>query len=492
MRGRSFLRNAPAAVQSIARSTRRTRPTRSSLRANRNSDRQANADGTERVSLVESNIDDLSDFSPSSSKSPQSGEPTTSFFTNVIGAILSRRFGLIALITLFVVALICTLFSYRFSFYAAYLRMSSVPPGLYSRDGKLYVGRDTLFHIKGFSWFGMEEEHHILGGLTKTTVEDVLVFAKKNQFNVIRIPLSVPNVLANPITERGFGTFHNGEFARLPYLHLISSIAQKAAKEHVLILLDMHRLKNEDVKSRGIWYTDDVPEDKLAAAWQILCKHLKNEWNIIGADLVNEPWNATWSTSETDKRNWKRAAESLGNAIHDICPSWVIFIEGVGNRAGKVSDNVFWSENLHVMESNPPSLKLKHKVVLSPHVYGPSVFMQEYFKPNNFIKDMPKKWQAHFGSASNVTGLATVVGEWGGTLQGKDEVWQKRFMEYLVDNGIGFFYWCLNPESSDTGGLLHDDWIRPVTAKLNILKRAPSTSVEDNIIHFQYGQTWRT
>ena len=35
---------------------------------------------------------------------------------------------------------------------------------------------------------------------------------------------------------------------------------------------------------------------------------------------------------------------------------------------------------------------------------------------------------------------------------------------------VGSFYWCLNPNSGDTGGLLLDDWITPHQEKLDLLE----------------------
>lgn len=34
------------------------------------------------------------------------------------------------------------------------------------------------------------------------------------------------------------------------------------------------------------------------------------------------------------------------------------------------------------------------------------------------------------------------------------------------------FYWCLNPNSADTGGLLEDDWLTPIPRKINLTNRA--------------------
>ena len=35
----------------------------------------------------------------------------------------------------------------------------------------------------------------------------------------------------------------------------------------------------------------------------------------------------------------------------------------------------------------------------------------------------------------------------------------------------GYFYWALNPNSSDTGGILQDDWRTPNALKLMLLQR---------------------
>ena len=43
--------------------------------------------------------------------------------------------------------------------------------------------------------------------------------------------------------------------------------------------------------------------------------------------------------------------------------------------------------------------------------------------------------------------------------------------------GTGLYYFALNPTSSDTGGLLKDDWTMPETAKLDALSALPATDV---------------
>jgi endoglucanase len=54
---------------------------------------------------------------------------------------------------------------------------------------------------------------------------------------------------------------------------------------------------------------------------------------------------------------------------------------------------------------------------------------------------------------------ALAIGEFGAPHEGDNALWQMTFVNYLLDRDIQhFFYWGLNPNSEDTGGLLLDDW----------------------------------
>ena len=59
-----------------------------------------------------------------------------------------------------------------------------------------------------------------------------------------------------------------------------------------------------------------------------------------------------------------------------------------------------------------------------------------------------------------------------------DVIWQHAFRDYLRARGFGSFYWSLNPESADTGGLLNT-WapLSGVQAKLDLLASLPATRV---------------
>lgn len=87
---------------------------------------------------------------------------------------------------------------------------------------------------------------------------------------------------------------------------------------------------------------------------------------------------------------------------------------------------------------------------------------------------MPGIWDEHFGEYRDQSGQPVVLGEWGGHYrQGtNDETWQNKLADYLIDRGLtDQFYWCFNPNSGDTGGLLTDDWRTLDDRKVQLLNK---------------------
>ena len=61
-----------------------------------------------------------------------------------------------------------------------------------------------------------------------------------------------------------------------------------------------------------------------------------------------------------------------------------------------------------------------------------------------------------------------------------------------MQRGFGSFYFGLNPDSVDTGGLLKNDWATPNDGKVALLKRLPATSVvcQHVVVAQGNGGTW--
>ncbi|WP_045861477.1 glycoside hydrolase family 5 protein [Teredinibacter purpureus] len=220
--------------------------------------------------------------------------------------------------------------------------------------------------------------------------------------------------------------------------------------------------------------------------------------NIIGIDIFNEPWDYTWE-------EWKTLTEQAYQAINEVNPNLLIFVQGISANAGAQDgtpdsktpvphgdefSNPNWGENLFEAGDNIPDVP-KSQIVYSPHTYGPSVFVQRMFMdPADpaceglegdeagdagcaIVIDgetLRPGWEEHFGYLKD-QGYAIVVGEFGGHLNwpdgsserdmdrwshitdSPDQQWQQEFIGYMAERNIEACYWSINPESGDTGGL---------------------------------------
>eukprot|EP00966_Prymnesium_polylepis_P173453 4012666-Prymnesium_polylepis.2 len=202
-------------------------------------------------------------------------------------------------------------------------------------------------------------------------------------------------------------------------------------------------------------------------------------------DLVNEPHAASWGFGRPSDFNL--AAQRLGNHILANCPRWLIFIEGVGYNPGAPGASssemgIWWGGNLVGVHGAPMQLDDMSKLVYSPHVYGPSVYVQHYFYDADFPRNMAGVWDAHWGFVQAQTGQPIVIGEMGGFYSGLDKQWQDWALLHIRERHFGVFYFALNPTSEDTGGVLQDDWTTENAPKLQALAQLPSTSVRHALV----------
>lgn len=258
--------------------------------------------------------------------------------------------------------------------------------------------------------------------------------------------------------------------------------------------------------------THPYGEDKWIKNLREIAQISKKYENIIGIDLFNEPHDYTWT-------EWSQLASKAYKEVHKVNEDLLVFVEGVAGKSphGIAEINPNWGENLFEALTREGELNIdipKQKLVFAPHAYGPAVYVQKHFlnvegNHPDCIPDLEsstgggwdeeligkhkcqmkmdpelleKGWEEHFGFLAS-KGYAVVIGEFGGflnfpggpTAPWKQEwaqhirpedrheyQWQKAFVDYLCHKGIDAFYWSLNPESGDTGGLYNSDW-HPVT-----------------------------
>ena len=101
-------------------------------------------------------------------------------------------------------------------------------------------------------------------------------------------------------------------------------------------------------------------------------------WNVFAVDLNNEPHGrAAWGTG-CPLTDWRLGAERLGSAVLSVDPTLLVFCEGTSGNAAPTQcpEPCFWGGGLCSAVEAPVRLPIRRRLVLSPHVYGPLVFMQ--------------------------------------------------------------------------------------------------------------------
>lgn len=371
------------------------------------------------------------------------------------------------------------------------------------------------------------------GSGTGRTIQQTMSELTAMGINTIRFPLAPQTLRANDPQGTG-SVLKNHPSVRVPDARqAMEEFIQLADQNGLNIILDIHSCSNYvgwragrlDARppyvDRNREFYDFTRENYSCAATgnpsTVTHIHAYNEtlWlenlrelaalpqtlgvnNIMGIDIFNEPWDYTWA-------EWKELSEKAYQAINEVNPNLLIFVEGVSATAGNqdgtpdtiiqvphgdLATNPNWGENLYEARTNPLNIP-KERLVYSPHTYGPSVFVQNHFLDQsqteceglegeaagdadcNIVIDPARLrpgWEEHFGYLRD-QGFAMVVGEFGGNMDWPnmgtladqqrwthiapgivDVQWQNAFVDYMVEKNIQACYWSLNPESGDTGG----------------------------------------
>lgn len=119
----------------------------------------------------------------------------------------------------------------------------------------------------------------------------------------------------------------------------------------------------------------------------------------------------------------------------------------------------WWGGNLRGVKDHPIDLgsdKLNAQIVYSPHDYGPSVYAQSWFNKDFTTQTLlDDYWYDTWAYINDQDIAPLLIGEWGGHMDGgKNQHWMELLRDYMIENHINHTFWCLNPNSGDTGGLL--------------------------------------
>ncbi|OQR97154.1 cell 5A endo-1,4-betaglucanase [Achlya hypogyna] len=385
-----------------------------------------------------------------------------------------------------------------------------VLPNYVSKNGKLFAegpnGESIQMAIKGINWSGMETSLGIPFGLwtneyNGTTVYEIALFLSRNKVNSIRLPLSVSSILADtPPLKSVVNQAQNRALDISTYMSTIASLTRSLAYRNISVLLDLHTL-TPTVNGGWPWspgtpYTQAAFLEAVDALTAALCED--TFWNIIGVDVKNEPYLATWG--DGGSTDFRLMAAIIGNRVLKGCSNWLVFVEGISSAQTLTVDNStfsffdWWGGGLEGAGTAPVDLAKPHKLVYSPHYYTPAVYPQLYFlqsgtKAGNVIRDFVElddttlrrrvfaTSQHMFGYLAGTQDAVIIAGEFGG-LYAQDlhpKKTTQRVTQYMIDvlkqpGFAGGYLWALNPESayqynpSDTEvtafeGLLRPNWL---------------------------------
>ena len=343
------------------------------------------------------------------------------------------------------------------------------PQQFYVWNGRIYADRQPV-HLHGVNWSGLETVDRAPHGLwAGRPLLDFMKQVRQSGFTAIRFPISPDSLSANlPVAdwakEAGYGP--SG-------LVMLEQTVEAARQAGLWVVLGYNsyssKISGGDTPAP---YSPDGRyrvEDWIADLRRMAQFALQRPW-IAGIDLFNEPHGLSW-------QEWKGLAERGGNAVIRTNPRLLVFVQGVGEtRTDTGGYGAFWGSNFTEAAVRPISEQAipYHKLVLSPHVYGPDVYMMPYFKTRNFARSMPRIWDLHFGHMASRNAMCP--GEFGGKYRPgtKDVQWQDAFINYMTQRGgmaTCWFYWQFNPNSEDTGGILTEDWQSVDRRKLALLGR---------------------
>ncbi|KAL1508347.1 hypothetical protein AB1Y20_004457 [Prymnesium parvum] len=396
---------------------------------------------------------------------------------------------------------------------------ANTPLDFYGKDGVLYANGHR-FHILGINWFGSEGDIQMPEGLGYRPIGEYIDFLADHRFNALRLLFNAEDWRANPIVSHGsdwrLRADLNPQFVGATYRQMLRLVVRAAAARRLLVMPTLHRLRRSyggwPGAWDGLWYEHGaLGEAEVAAVWAEVAAALCGEWNVFAADLMNEPhaglWDsAAWNDSEwrargwvewrADEVDWARGAAALAEGVRRGCPRLLVFVEGTAEYGSEWGESFagLWRRGL-MGGGGPVALANRSKLVLSPHTYGPSLYAPEAlhqwfparFKEPRFPANLRAYWDEMFGFIP-AHGVPMVVGEFGGSMAccqlpglltnpDADAVYQREAVAYLNERSAGFFYFCLNPSSFDTGGILDSDWRTPVAKKMALLKTAPATAV---------------
>ncbi|MFC7548137.1 cellulase family glycosylhydrolase [Plantactinospora sp. GCM10030261] len=358
---------------------------------------------------------------------------------------------------------------------------------LHTDGNKIVDAAGNQVWLTGVNWFGFNASERVFHGLWSANIRTITRQMAERGINTVRVPISTQLLLewkAGQAVTPNVNTYVNPELAGLNNLQVFDHWLGLCAEYGLKVMLDVHSAEADNSGHvYPVWWKGTITSEQFYQGWEWVTNRYRTNDTIVAMDIKNEPHGtpdsaprAKWDGS-TDQDNFKYACQTAGRRILAINPNLLILCEGIEvyPRPGETwqspntdpdrSPNYFynwWGGNLRGVRDHPVDLGANQdQLVYSPHDYGPLVFEQPWFQ-KDFDKDTLANdvWRPNWLYLHEENTAPLLVGEWGGRLgqDARQDKWLEALRDLMNDYKIHHTFWCLNPNSGDTGGLLLDDW----------------------------------
>ena len=363
--------------------------------------------------------------------------------------------------------------------------------------------------LTGINWFGYNVGSQIFDGAWSANVHHCLDLIADHGFNLLRVPMSTQILLQwknnepDPLIK--LNEYENPELTiegvkggtPMYSFDIWNQVVAWCRENGIKIMMDIHSATtNAAGHNYALWYDSNYSTDDWLEALAWFSDYYKDDDTIIAIDLKNEPHGkkddgtfAKWDGS-TDENNWRYAAELGAKACLDQNPNLLIMVEGIevypkfeegenwsspsvdyANYPRSPYHGAWWGANFRGVREYPVDLgEHQSQLVYSPHDYGPEVYKQSWFYLDDDSKTFTRQtllddyWYDTWAYLVEEQISPLLMGEWGGWVDeehdktGENRHWLQELRDYMIDKHIHHTFWCFNENSSDTGGLMYDNF----------------------------------
>ncbi|WP_179166657.1 cellulase family glycosylhydrolase [Streptomyces sp. CB03238] len=366
---------------------------------------------------------------------------------------------------------------------------------LHTEGNKIVDANGDEVWLTGANWFGFNASERVFHGLWSGNITGITKSMADRGINTVRVPISTQLLLEwknGQATVPNVNTHANPELAGKTSLEIFDFWLALCKQYGIKVMLDVHSAEADNSGHvYPVWWKGAITPEHFYSAWEWVTARYRNDDTLVAMDVKNEPHGkanetprAKWDGS-TDQDNFKYACETAGKRILAINPNLLVLCEGIEvyPKAG-VSwtsttptdyHSTWWGGNLRGVREHPVDLGSNNdQLVYSPHDYGPLVYAQPWFTGDWNRTTLERDvWDPNWLYLHKENKSPLLIGEWGGFLDGgPNQKWMTALRDLIVEHRIHQTFWCINPNSGDTGGLLLGDWKSWDEQKYALLKPA--------------------